>query len=67
MPAPLSFAMPARRIALAGAVTALLLAGCGGSQHPGGMQMPPAQVTTEVMTPQTIPVSYEYVGQTTGS
>jgi membrane fusion protein (multidrug efflux system) len=43
------------------------LAGCG-QQHPAGFQgMPPAQVTTITVEPKTLPVSYEYVGQTTGS
>ncbi len=43
-----------------------LLAGCG-KQQQGGFQMPPAQVTTITIKPATIPISYEYVGQTTGS
>ena len=30
-------------------------------------RLPPAQVTTMTVEPKTIPVSYEYVGQTTGS
>ncbi len=29
--------------------------------------MPPTQVVTQVMQPRTLPVTYEYVGQTTGS
>ena len=69
MHVPVSSVAPTRRTALAGAaLTAALLVGCGQSQQPGGFQgMPPAQVTTEVVSAQTLPVTYEYVGQTTGS
>ena len=57
-----------RRAAIAVFSVALVaLAGCG-QQHPAGFQgMPPAQVTTITVEPKTLPVSYEYVGQTTGS
>ena len=49
------------------ALAAVAVAGCG-QQHPAGFQgMPPAQVTTMTVEPKTIPVTYEYVGQTTGS
>jgi membrane fusion protein, multidrug efflux system len=65
---PISSVVPPRRAALAAAtLTAALLVGCGASQQGGPPGMPPAQVTTEVMTQQNIPVAYEYVGQTTGS
>ena len=57
----------ARRAAIAAAALALtILAGCG-QQQQGGFQMPPAQVTTYTVEPKTVPVSYEYVGQTAGS
>ena len=40
----------------------------GGPAPPGGFQgFPPAAVTTLVLQPRTLPVSYEYVGQTAGS
>jgi membrane fusion protein (multidrug efflux system) len=45
---------------------AVLLAACGqpdaGSQQQGGMP-PPAAVTVETVTPQTVPVNFEYVGR----
>jgi len=58
-----------RRIARAATAAAVaMLAACGGSEQPGGFQgMPPAQVTTTVVAARTIPVNYEYVGQTSGS
>ena len=53
---------------IAAAATAALLAACGQSQQGGGFHgFPPAEVTTVKVTPKTIPTSYEYVGQTTGS
>ena len=48
-------------------VAALLLAGCGKSQQGGFQGFPPAQVTTMVLQPRTLPATYEYVGQTAGS
>ncbi len=52
----------------AAALSLVLLAACGASQDQGGFHgMPPAQVTTMIVSPKTIPVAYEYVGQTTGS
>jgi len=59
----------ARRFAppIASLVAALLLASCGESQHGGFHGFPPAQVTTLVMQPRSLPVGYEYVGQTVGS
>ena len=38
----------------------------GGGHGPGG-GMPPAQVSAMTVTPQALPVAYEYVGQTAGS
>ena len=62
---------PTRRVLALVTVTGLsglLIAGCGRSQPEGGFHgFPPAQVTTVVVAPKTIPASYEYVGQTTGS
>jgi membrane fusion protein (multidrug efflux system) len=56
-----------RRVIVA-AATAALLAACGQSQQGGGFHgFPPAEVTTVKVTPKTIPTTYEYVGQTTGS
>ncbi len=44
------------------------LAACGQSQQGGGFHgFPPAAVTTIKLEPRTLPTSYEYVGQTTGS
>ena len=45
---------------------AALSGGCGPSQQGHG-GFPPAAVTTLTVQPRTLPVSYEYVGQTTGS
>jgi len=50
------------------AVLAAALAGCGQGGQPGGhMGFPPAQVATVTLAPRTLPVSWEYVGQTSGS
>jgi len=46
---------------------ATLVASCKGSQQGGFHGFPPAQVTTLVMQPKSLPVTYEYVGQTIGS
>jgi membrane fusion protein (multidrug efflux system) len=47
---------------------ALLAAACGPSPPGGGFSgFPPAAVTTQVVQPRTLPVGYEYVGQTVGS
>ncbi|MFO1413694.1 MAG: efflux RND transporter periplasmic adaptor subunit [Burkholderiales bacterium] len=44
------------------------LAACGQQQPPGGFAgFPPAQVTTVKVEPRTLPATYEFVGQTTGS
>ncbi|HET7097102.1 MAG TPA: efflux RND transporter periplasmic adaptor subunit [Casimicrobiaceae bacterium] len=59
----------ARRIAplIASVAVALILAACGQSQQGGFHGFPPAQVTTLVVQPKSLPVSYEYVAQTVGS
>ena len=45
-----------------------VLPSCGQTPQGGGFHgFPPAEVTTIKMAPRTIPTSYEYVGQTTGS
>lgn len=52
------------------AALSLLLAACGQSDPKGGggfQGMPPAQVTTMRLAPATLPATFEYVGQTTGS
>lgn len=65
-------AQPARPIgraslAAAAVVVAVALAGCGQGHQGGPMGFPPAQVTTVTLAPRTLPVAWEYVGQTTGS
>ncbi len=47
----------------------LVLTACGQSQQQGAgfHGMPPAEVTTIKLQPKTLPATYEYVGQTTGS
>lgn len=69
MPAaiPASPTNPALRLAGALALAGLLAA-CGQGQ-PGGAHggFPPAPVTAVAVQPRTLPVSWEYVGQTTGS
>ncbi|MEO8676192.1 MAG: efflux RND transporter periplasmic adaptor subunit, partial [Casimicrobiaceae bacterium] len=68
MPAPALRVPAARRAAFAASVLALsILAACDKPQQGGFPGMPPAQVTTITVEPKTLPVSYEYVGQTTGS
>ena len=56
---------------LAGGAAAILLAGCGQSQGgeggPPGFGGPPPQVSVVTVQPQTLPVSFEYTGQTLGS
>jgi len=64
MPAPPG--LPRNRLALVAAI--LVVTGCGPSQPGGGFPgFPPAAVTTQVLQPKSLPVSYEYVGQTVGS
>ena len=52
---------------------ALVVAACSpsnGSEKkggPAGMHMPPPEVTVETVTPRTLPLAFEYVGQTAGS
>jgi membrane fusion protein (multidrug efflux system) len=47
---------------------AAVLAACGQGQQGGGFHgFPPADVTTLKLEPKTLPATYEYVGQTTGS
>jgi membrane fusion protein (multidrug efflux system) len=54
-------------IRLLAAAAAALLASCSPAPQGGFQGFPPAAVTTLVIKPATLPVSYEYVGQTTGS
>jgi membrane fusion protein (multidrug efflux system) len=44
-----------------------VLAACGQPQQGGFHGFPPADVTTLKIEPKTLPATYEYVGQTTGS
>ena len=46
---------------------AAVVAACGQSPQGGFHGFPPAAVTTLVLQPRTLPVTYEYVGQTAGS
>jgi len=46
---------------------AVALAGCGQSQQQGFHGFPPTEVTTIKVEPKTLPATFEYVGQTTGS
>ena len=50
-------------------IAVALLAGCGQSkQQAGGFHgFPPSEVTVQSVSPQTFPVTFEYVGQTQGS
>ena len=59
----------ARRLvpAIATLAAAMLVASCGQQQQGGFHGFPPAAVTTLVVQPKSLPVSYEYVGQTLGS
>jgi len=64
---PVPASRPAARLAAA-ILVAGALAGCGQGQPGGGHGgFPPAQVTAIAVAPRTLPVSWEYVGQTTGS
>ncbi len=60
----------ARHVAMrvAPLAVAAALAACGPSQQGGGFHgFPPAEVTTIKLAPKSLPATYEYVGQTTGS
>ncbi len=48
-------------------LAAVLLTACGPAPQGGFHGFPPAAVTTLTLQPKTLPVSYEYVGQTAGS
>ena len=67
MPVPALAVPVARCVAITAAAVAVRHSRRLRQQPHGGFQMPPAQVTTVTVEPKTIPVSYEYVGQTTGS
>ena len=61
-----AFRLPATRFAPV--VLAAFLAACGQQQQGGGFHgFPPSDVTTIKLEPRTLPATYEYVGQTTGS
>lgn len=63
--------MPIRSLLVS--LLALVVSACGqsnGSEKKGGhpgMGMPPPEVTVETVTPRTLPLAFEYVGQTAGS
>ena len=63
--------MKKRLAVLAALSVATALAGCGksgGQDHgAGGAGMPPAEVTVLTVAPRPLPITFEYVGQTTGS
>ncbi|HEY8242143.1 MAG TPA: efflux RND transporter periplasmic adaptor subunit [Casimicrobiaceae bacterium] len=63
----MSLVTAARPSMLAAAAAALVLAGCGQGHQGGSHGFPPAQVTIAEVTARDLPVSWEYVGQTTGS
>ena len=56
-------------LAAAIAATVAVLAACGPSQNAaaGGGEFPPALVSVQTIKPATVPVRYEFVGQTAGS
>jgi len=65
---PLAFPAPCRVATnLSIIVTVALVTACGRAPEGGFHGFPPAAVTTLVVQPRTLPVAYEYVGQTTGS
>ncbi|CAG1004684.1 Multidrug export protein AcrE [Burkholderiales bacterium] len=67
-PAHVPFAPHPLARAAVGLLVAAVLAACGQGQPGGGHGgFPPAQVTTLAVVPRTLPVSWEYVGQTAGS
>jgi membrane fusion protein (multidrug efflux system) len=53
--------------AAAAVAAAFMLAACSGGQHGGFGGFPPAPVTLMEAKPATVPVRFEYVGQTAGS
>jgi len=57
----------ARARALLPLLTLLALVACGQQQQQGFQGFPPAQVTTIKVEPKTLPATFEYVAQTTGS
>src|SRR5215472_3743226 len=67
---PAGMAFPVANVARAGAllVLSLALVACGRGQHQGGFSgFPPAPVTLAEVKTVTVPLRFEYVGQTAGS
>ena len=54
-------------VRLATVAAVALVAACGQAPQGGFHGFPPAAVTTLVLQPKTLPITYEYVGQTAGS
>jgi membrane fusion protein (multidrug efflux system) len=52
---------------IAATIAVLSACGRGQSQAPGGGGFPPAAVTVQTVKPVTVPVRFEFVGQTAGS
>ena len=69
MPFPSSSLSASARLgpSLVALVAAAVVVACGQSKQGGFQGFPPAQVTTMVLQPRTLPATYEYVGQTAGS
>lgn len=64
------FALGAKRLLLFFALiaAAVVMAACGqGSAQKGGFGFPPAPVTLTTVAPVTVPLRFEYVGQTAGA
>jgi membrane fusion protein, multidrug efflux system len=67
LPSPFHISARPTVTAAAAVIAAALVVACGPSQQGGFHGFPPAAVTTLVLQPKTLPVTYEYVGQTAGS
>ena len=59
--------LPTLRCWAASVVIVSTLVGCGQPPSGGMAGFPPPQVTTTVVQPTSLPVVFEYVGQTVGS
>lgn len=59
--------MPSFRVSVLVSAVALLASACGPQQGGGPGGFPTAEVSVMTVQPRTVPVSYEYTGQTAGS